>query len=138
MLKTSASNPRAYSETGYGVHSLAIEVKGGESMALYGIYGRHEIKDCPLNSSESRRLVLDLENPEKESDVCTNYKINNIVGRYHSGLEHTFLWIVDAEDPHLLQQRAIDTGMASFNEIKIVPLMTFDDVMNVTKKLEQN
>ena len=106
-------------------------------MALYGIYGRHEIKDCPLNSSESRKLILDLENPEKKTEVCTNYKINKIVGRYHSGLEHTFLWIVDAEDPHLIQQRAIDTGMASFNEIKIVPLMTFDDVMSVTRKLEK-
>jgi len=28
--------------------------------------------------------------------------------------------------------------MASFNEVKIVPLMTFDDVVNVTKKLEKN
>ena len=107
-------------------------------MALYGIYGRHEIKDCPLNSSDSRKLILDLENTEKETEVCTNYKINKIVGRYHSGLEHTFLWIVDAEDPHLIQQRAIDTGMASFNEIKIVPLMTFDDVMSVTRKLEKS
>ena len=46
--------------------------------------------------------------------------------------------IVDAEDPHLIQQRAIDTGMASFNEIKIVPLMAFDDVMSVTRKLEKS
>ena len=129
---------RTCSQTCYGFHSLTFEVKGGEIMALYGIYGRHEIKDCPLNSSESRKLILDLENPEKETEVCTNYKINKIVGRYHSGLEHTFLWIVDAEDPHLIQQRAIDTGMASFNEIKIVPLMTFDDVMSVTRKLEKS
>ena len=129
---------RTCSQTCYGFHSLTFEVKGGEIMALYGIYGRHEIKDCPLNSSESRKLILDLENPEKKTEVCTNYKINKIVGRYHSGLEHTFLWIVDAEDPHLIQQRAIDTGMASFNEIKIVPLMTFDDVMSVTRKLEKS
>ena len=129
---------RTCSQTSYGFHSLTFEVKGGEIMALYGIYGRHEIKDCPLNSHESRKLILDLENPEKEIEVCTNYKINKIVGRYHSGLEHTFLWIVDAEDPHLIQQRAIDTGMASFNEIKIVPLMTFDDVMSVTRKLEKS
>ncbi len=29
------------------------------------------------------------------------YKINKIVGQYHSALEHTFLWIFDAEDPGL-------------------------------------
>lgn len=129
---------RAYPQTGFGIHSLTDEVKGGESMALYGIYGRHEIKDCPLNCSESRKLVLELENKKEDPEVCTNYKINKVIGRYHSGLEHTFLWIVDAEDPHLIQQRVIDSGMASFNEVKIVPLMTFDDVMAVSRKLEQN
>ena len=103
-------------------------------MALYGIYGRHEIKDCPLNNSESRKVVLN--NINEDPNVCTNYKINKVIGRYHSGLEHTFLWIVDAEDPHLIQQRAIDTGMASFNEVKIVPLMKFDDVIKVSAKLE--
>jgi|SaaInlStandDraft_5_1057022.scaffolds.fasta_scaffold165123_1 hypothetical protein len=107
-------------------------------MALYGIYGRHEIKDCPLNSSESRKIVLDIENKNKDSDVCVNYKINKVIGRYHSGLEHTFLWIVDAEDPHLIQQKAIDSGVAKFNEIKIVPLMDFEQVIEVSKKLEQN
>ena len=105
-------------------------------MALYGIYGRHEIKDCPLNSAESRQVVLGME--KEDTNVCTNYKINKVIGRYHSGLEHTFLWIVDAEDPHLLQQRAIDSGAASFNEVKIVPLMTFDDVIKVSKKIENN
>ncbi len=105
-------------------------------MVLYGIYGRHEIKDCPLNSAESRKIVL--ANSEKSKDVCANYKINNVIGRYHSGLEHTFLWIVDGEDPHLIQKLAIDSGVASFNEIKIVPLMTFDDVVTKVKQIESN
>ena len=105
-------------------------------MALYGIYGKHEIKDCPLNSAESRKIVLD--NSKKSEDVCANYKINKVIGRYHSGLEHTFLWIVDGEDPHLIQKLAIDSGVASFNEIKIVPLMTFDDVVKVSEQIENN
>jgi len=105
-------------------------------MALYGIYGRHEIKDCPLNSAESRKVVLN--HKKEDPKVCANYKINKVIGRYHSGLEHTFLWIVDAEDPHLIQQLVIDSGVASFNEVKIVPLMTFDDVVKASEKLEQN
>jgi len=70
------------------------------------------------------------------SSVLPKYKINKMIGRYHSGLEHTFLWILDAEDPHLIQQFAIDGGMASFNEVKIVPLMTFDDVMSEVRKID--
>jgi len=52
------------------------------------------------------------------------------------GLEHTFLWIFDAEDPHLIQQFVIEGGLASFNEVKIVPLMTFDDVVRETGKID--
>ena len=106
-------------------------------MALYGIYGRHEIKDCPLNSSESRKLVAGIVKMDMSS-VLPKYKINKVVGQYHSGLEHTFLWILDAEDPHLIQQFAVEGGMARFNEVKIVPLMTFDDVVRESAKLDQN
>ena len=104
-------------------------------MALYGIYGRHEIKDCPLNSSESRKMARKITETDMSS-VLPKYKINKMIGRYHSGLEHTFLWILDAEDPHLIQQFAIEGGLASFNEVKIVPLMTFDDVISEVRKID--
>ncbi len=106
-------------------------------MALYGVYGRHEIKDCPLNSAESRKFVAKVAKTDMNT-VLPKYKINKIVGQYHSGLEHTFLWVFDAEDPHLIQQFAIEGGIASFNEIKIVPLFTFDDVVRETAKIDQN
>lgn len=106
-------------------------------MALYGIYGRHEIRDCPWNNKETGKQVV--ENSQKDwSSNGANYKINKIVGQYHSGLEHTFLWIFDAEDPHLLQQFAVDTGMASFNEVKIVPLITYSQVVDGVKQIHQN
>ena len=44
----------------------------------------------------------------------------------------------EEDNPHLIQQFAIEGGMASFNEVKIVPLMTFDDVVRVTGKIDQN
>ncbi len=69
------------------------------------------------------------------SSVLPKYKINKVIGRYHSGLEHTFLWILDAEDPHLIQKFAVDSGMASFNEVKIVPLETFAGVVEGAKKI---
>ncbi len=103
-------------------------------MALYGIYGRHEIKDCILNNAESRKMVAEVAKRDMSS-VLPKYKINKIVGQYHSGLEHTFLWILDADDPHLIQQFAIEGGLASFNEVKIVPLMTFDDVVREAGKI---
>ena len=42
----------------------------------------------------------------------------------YTALGHTFLWVLDAEDPHLIEQFWIDAGVTSFNTIKIVPLIT--------------
>jgi len=67
--------------------------------------------------------------------IRAKYSISNQVNLYHSGLEHTFLWILDAEDPHLIEQFAVDSGMASFNEVKIVPLTTFQGVVEGAKTI---
>ena len=112
--------------------------KGGEDdMALYGIYGRHEIATCPWNNEQNGKRVLKIAETDM-SEILPKYKINKIVGQYHSGLEHTFLWILDAEDPHLIQQWAVDSGTASFNEIKIVPLETFAGVAEGVKRIWGN
>lgn len=103
-------------------------------MALYGIYGRHEIETCPWNHKDNAKRVIDIASSDL-SEMLPKYKINNIIGQYHSGLEHTFLWVLDAEDPHLLQQWAVDVGTASFNEVKIVPLVTFQGVAEGAKKI---
>jgi len=70
-------------------------------------------------------------------EVCSAHKINKIVGRFHSALEHTFLWIVDAEDPHLIQKLAMEGGVASFNEVKIVPLIEFENVVQMLEKMDK-
>lgn len=106
-------------------------------MALFGIYGRHEIADCPLNSKENAERIQKAAKMDL-SAILPKYKINKIVGQYHSGLEHTFLWILDAQDGHQIQNWAIDTGMATFNEIKIVPLMTFNDVSSEVTRVWKN
>jgi len=103
-------------------------------MALYGIYGRHEIAGCPWNNEQNAKQVLKVAETDLSS-MLPKYKIREIKGQYHSGLEHTFLWIVDAQDPHLIQKWVVDTGMAQFNEVKIVPLETFAGVVEGVKRI---
>ncbi len=103
-------------------------------MALFGIYGSHTTEACPVNNVNVARGITQQEAVDRES-LTKRYKINTIVGQYHSALEHTFLWIVDAEDPHLIQQFCMASGIASFNAIKIVPLITFNDVTQMVKKI---
>ena len=105
-------------------------------MALYGIYGSHTTESCPLNNREVAERVVAVAESDVQS-TASKYKISEIVGQYHSALEHTFLWIVEAEDPHLIEQFCVETGIASFNRIKIVPLITFSEgVIPLVKKVQ--
>ncbi len=38
-----------------------------------------------------------------------------------------FLWIVDAEEAHLLTDFCVEARVAKFNELKIVPMITFNE-----------
>ncbi len=95
-------------------------------MALYGIYGSHTVEACPLNNRQIAEKVAALAVSDIAA-VAQKYRITQILGQYHSALEHTFLWVLDAADPHLIEQFCIDSGVASFNTIKIVPLLTFKE-----------
>jgi hypothetical protein len=95
-------------------------------MALYGIYGSHTVEACPLTNRQIAEKVAALAVSDM-AGASRKYKINRILGQYHAALEHTFVWVVDAEDPHHIEQFCIDSGVASFNTIKIVPLITFTE-----------
>ena len=103
-------------------------------MALYGISGSHTTEACPLNNNDNAKRVLAAENLNLEQ-LAQKYKISKIVGQYHSALEHTFLWIVEAEDPHLIQQFCIEGGIAGFNAVTIIPMITFSQVIETVKKI---
>lgn len=103
-------------------------------MALFGIDGIHTTEACPLNNSDSAKIILKAENFNLD-EISQKYKINKILGQYHSALEHTFLWILDADDPHLIQRFCIESGLASFNAVKIIPLITTQQAIETVKKV---
>jgi len=74
-----------------------------------------------------------------ESDLApllSKYRINNVLGQYHSAFEHTFLWILEADDPHLIEGFALEAGLASFNKLTIVPLKNFGtEIIPLIKKV---
>ncbi|MFG0257639.1 MAG: hypothetical protein ACF8GE_07035 [Phycisphaerales bacterium JB043] len=100
-------------------------------MPLYGMYGHHTIDACPLHNKDAAKIVVSIAEDDLSS-LLRECKINSIVGQYHSAFEHTFVWILDAEDAHLVQKFADESGIARHNTIKIVPLSTLKD--NVAPK----
>jgi hypothetical protein len=101
-------------------------------MDLYGIYGTHTQEACPLYNDESRKYLLSAAPTMRED--AEKYNIN-ILNQFHSGLEHTFLWVAEAENPHIIEEMMARTG-GRFNTIKIVPLITFQTLLERLKKVE--
>ena len=103
-------------------------------MALYGIYGSHTTESCPLNNTQSRKIVLKIAADEDIDNIAIKKRQN--LEQYHSALEHTFLWTVDSENAHLVENFMIECGWATFNTIKIVPLGRYRDVIEACKRLD--
>jgi hypothetical protein len=50
-------------------------------------------------------------------------------------LEHTFLWAVEAENAQSIEELMAKTA-GRFNTLRIVPLITFQEVIERCKKVE--
>ncbi len=104
-----------------------------QNVGTYGIYGSHTIEACPLFNEENRKLLLQVASTfEKDA----NAKGIKVISMYHSGLEHTFEWVVEAPGAHAIQDLMVQTKVAKFNATKIVPLRTTPDVVEYCQSLE--
>ena len=102
-------------------------------MALYGIYGEHTQAACPLYNKENRQ---DLLRGAPELEKRAEKMGMKILHQFHSGLEHTFLWVVDADNADLIQELMARTA-GRYNTVKIVPLVTFQGVLERCKQAEE-
>ncbi|MGA7900119.1 MAG: hypothetical protein WCA39_14795 [Nitrososphaeraceae archaeon] len=102
-------------------------------MGLYGIYGEHTQEARPLYNKESREYLLS-QTPTMENNA-QKYGVK-VLHQFHSGLEHTFLWVVDADNAHSIEDLMARTA-GRFNTLKIVPLVTFQGIIERCKKIEE-
>ena len=103
-------------------------------MDLYGIYGSHTTEACPLFNKDNRKLLLEAAAGMEETAGHFGVKV---VAAYHSGLEHTFVWIVESENAHAIQDLMVESKVAKWNATKIVPLKTLQNVVEDCQGLEQ-
>jgi hypothetical protein len=101
-------------------------------MGLYGIYGEHTQQACPLYNKESREWALS-QAPNMEKNA-QKYGVK-ILHQFHAALEHTFLWVVDADNAHLIEELMARTA-GRFNTIKIVPVVTSQDILERCKQIQ--
>jgi hypothetical protein len=99
---------------------------------MYGIYGEHTQETCPLYNEQNRRWILaNLPNQEKTAE---KHGVR-ILQQYHSALEHTFLWAAEAENAQSIEEFMAKPA-GRFNTLRIVPLITFQEVIERCKKVE--
>ncbi len=95
---------------------------------LWGIYGAHNRHDCPVNNRETAKEVIAVSMMDLQP-LMDKYGITAIEDMYHSGLEHTLVWVVKTTRPHDLEELTIELGVARWNDLKFVPERTFADVI---------
>lgn len=95
---------------------------------LWGIYGVHSVHDCPVNNIDTAKELITLHGTDI-TPLMEKYGVTAVVDQYHSGLEHTFLWVVETTQPHMLEEFSIELGVARWNDLKFVPERTFEDVI---------
>jgi len=87
----------------------------------------------PTLHEQSRKYLLrTVPNFEKEAQKSGVKMLN----QYHSALEHTFLWVAEAENPHIIEE-LMSRGAGRFNTVKIVPLVTFQTIIDRCKQVEE-
>jgi len=96
---------------------------------LWGIYGAHNRHDCPVNNRETAKEVIAISMTDLQP-LLDKYGITAIEDMYHSGLEHTFVWVVQTTRPHDLEEFSIELGIARWNDLTFVPEKTFADVIS--------
>ena len=106
----------------------APTVGQAQQPTLWGIYGAHNRHDCPVNNRDTAMEVITLSQTDL-TPIMEKYGVTAVVDQYHSGLEHTFLWVVETTSPHDLEEFAIELGVARWNDLKFVPERTFGDVI---------
>ena len=115
------------SVTLFAVIASAAESTSAEP-TLWGIYGAHNRHDCPVNNRETAKEVIAISLMDL-GPLMKKYGVTSIEDQYHSGLEHTFLWVVKTTAPHKLEEFSIELGVARWNDLKFVPERTFGDVI---------
>ncbi len=113
--------------------SASAQGASGEP-TLWGIYGAHNRHDCPVNNRETAKEVIALSLMDLQP-LMEKYGVTAIVDQYHSGLEHTFLWVVETTEPHNLEEFSIELGVARWNDLKFVPERTFEMVVSDVRAL---
>ena len=101
---------------------------------LWGIYGAHDKHDCPVNNRETAKEVIAISQMDL-GPLMAKYGITAVVDQYHSGLEHTFVWVVETNEPHKLEEFSIELGVARWNDLKFVPERTFEEVVTDVRAL---
>ncbi|MDI1495666.1 MAG: hypothetical protein K8823_974 [Cenarchaeum symbiont of Oopsacas minuta] len=98
---------------------------------LFGVFAIHSPESCPLNNDTSAEKILYMY--DKMGSHLAEFNIHKVIGSYVSALEHQWILILDAKSAHDIEEFCIKVGISSINTVKIVPLNTFEDIVERIK-----
>jgi hypothetical protein len=104
-----------------------------ETFKDYMEYMENIPNKCAHSTKESREYLL---SRTQDMEKTTQKHGVKVLHQFHSGLEHTFLWVVDADNAHSIEDLMARTA-GRFKTIRIVPLVTFQGIIERCKQIEE-
>ncbi len=90
---------------------------------LFGVFATHSPESCPLNNAKTKEILMQMDKKIEEKKHTDG--VTKIIGFYFSVLEHQWTIIMEADSAHGVEKLCIDSGISTFNTVKIVPLTEF-------------
>lgn len=78
-------------------------------------FNTNGFRDLEKSINKNRRLLLNI--AENFGTVAKKHDVD-IKEQYHSGLEHTFIWVAEANSARLIEDLMIESRVAKFNALK--------------------
>jgi uncharacterized protein with GYD domain len=97
----------------------------------YVILANHTAEVCPTSNAKTKKLLLDLA-PQIPA-IAGKHGVNIVAGPY-ANREHTAVVIVEAARSEALDSFLVDTRLAHWNQVHIIPSIPMEETM---KELEE-
>ena len=105
---------------------MTIQQTENQTPGTYRIYGSHTTEAYSFFNEENRKLFLQIPSTFEKNIHVKGIKV---LSMYHSGLGHTFEWIVEFSGAHTIQDLMVKTKVVKFNATKIIPLRITPNVV---------
>jgi hypothetical protein len=92
----------------------------------YVVLGTHAAEVCPTSNAKTKALLLEV--APQVTDLAAKHGVNIVAGPF-ANREHMLVVIVETDRAEALDNFVVDSRLAQWNTVRILPSVTMQDAM---------